>query len=111
MVRRVRVVKGARTEETAYGITSLSRAEADAGRLMELVRGHWGIENKLHHVRDVTLKEDACRSRKGDSAQVLAALRNAALHLLEHVEAESKAAATRHFAGHPKEALALVLRA
>ena len=69
------------------------------------------IENGLHHVRDVTLKEDACRSRKGDAAQALAALRNAAVHLLEGVEAESKAAATRHLAGHPKEALALFLGA
>ena len=30
---------------------------------MELVRNHWAIENKLHHVRDVTLNEDRCRVR------------------------------------------------
>jgi predicted transposase YbfD/YdcC len=108
---RTRVIDGKRTEETVYGITSLSRQEADAARLLALVRGHWGIENRLHHVRDATLKEDACRARKGAAAQVLAALRNAAVYLLEEVEAESKAAATRHLAGHPREALALFLDA
>src|SRR5688572_10786530 len=33
------------TTETVYGITSLPRERADAGRLLALVRGHWGIEN------------------------------------------------------------------
>jgi hypothetical protein len=46
--------------------------------------------------------------RKGNGAQVLAALRNAAVHLLEGVEASSKAAATRRFAVHPEEALPLL---
>lgn len=109
VVKRTRVVKGERTEEEAYGITSLSRAEADADRLLGLVRGHWGIENGLHHVRDVTLKEDACRARKGDAAQALAALRNVAVHLLAEIPALSNAAATRRLASHPEEALALFL--
>jgi predicted transposase YbfD/YdcC len=95
----------------AYGITSLSPAQADAATLLALVRGHWGIENGLHYVRDGTFQEDACRARKGDSAQVLAAARNAVVHLLEGVEAESTAAAARHLAAQPKEALALFLTA
>ena len=41
-------------EETVYGISSLEAQEADAERLLALVRGHWGIENRLHGVRDVT---------------------------------------------------------
>ena len=40
---------------------------------------------------------------------MLAAIRNAVVHLLEGVEAASKAAATRRFAAHPEEALPLLL--
>jgi predicted transposase YbfD/YdcC len=106
-IHRVRHLPGKTEQETVYGITSLAPEEANAERLQGLVRGHWGIENRLHWVRDMTLGEDACRVR-GDAAQVLAASRNAVIHLLEEVEAASKAAATRHFAIHPREALLLV---
>ncbi len=92
--------------ENVYGITSLSRAQADAGRMLELIRGHWGIENGLHHVRDVTLGEDACRVRKG--ATVLAGLRNAALVLLNRLELPSIAEAVRACVLRPKRALRLV---
>jgi predicted transposase YbfD/YdcC len=91
-----------------YGITSLKRAGADAKALLRLVRGHWGIENKSHYVRDETLGEDRCRIRTGSSPQVLAALRNVAVHLLEGRQASSKAAATRRFMAHPEEALPLL---
>lgn len=39
-------------------------------------RGHWGIENRSHDVRDVTLGEDASQIRLGQAPQVLATLRN-----------------------------------
>jgi predicted transposase YbfD/YdcC len=87
----------------------LTREQADARRLLELVRSHWGIENGLHYVRDVTLGEDACQVRQEAAPQVLAAIRNVVVHLLEGVKAASKAAATRHFAAHPKEAIPLLL--
>ena len=107
-LERVRVLKGKTEVEAAYGITSLKRDAADAAALLGLVRGHWAIENGLHYVRDVTLGEDACRVRTGNAPQVLAALRNAVVHLLDGVEAASKAAATRRFAAHPREALRLL---
>jgi predicted transposase YbfD/YdcC len=107
-VHRVRYLADKVEEETVYGISSLGAEEANAERLLGLVRGHWGIENRLHWVRDVTLGEDGCRVRSGDAAQVLAALRNAVVHLLEKVQATSKAAATRYFAVRPQEALPLV---
>jgi predicted transposase YbfD/YdcC len=109
-VHRVRQLPGKTEEETVYGITSLSPGEAGPARLLELSRGHWGIENRLHGVRDVTLGEDACRVRSGAAPQALAALRNAVVHLLEGVVAASKAAALRRFAIHPLEALALLFR-
>jgi hypothetical protein len=89
-VTRVRHLAGGKAEqETVFGITSLGPDEADAERLQGLVRGHWGIENRLHLVRDVTLGEDGCRVRSGDAAQLLAAFRNAVVHLLEGVSAAS----------------------
>ena len=82
---RERTDKGVQSVEVVYGITSLGRARADAARLLGLVREHWGIENGLHHRRDVTLGEDASRVRKGNAPQVLAALRNAVIHLAREV--------------------------
>ena len=107
-LERVRVRAGKTEVEVAWGITSLGRDRADARRLLALARGHWGIENRLHWVRDETLGEDRCRVRTGSSPQVLAAVRNVAVHLLEGVEASSKAAATRRFAVHPDTALPLL---
>jgi len=108
-VERERRIKGETTVEVSYYITSLDRTRADAARLGALIRAHWGIENRLHYVRDVTWGEDASRVRKGSSPELLAALRNTANYLLERVKAPSKAAATRRFAAHPDEALPLIL--
>ena len=66
--------------KSVYLITSLAPSQAGPERLLELVRNHWAIENKLHHVRDVTLNEDRCRFRAG--ARPLATLRNAALGMI-----------------------------
>jgi len=107
-LERVRQVGGKAEVEVVYGITSLTRAQADAARLLALVRGHWSIENRLHYVRDETLGEDRCRVRKGSGAQALAAVRNTVVHLLAGSEAPSRAAATRRYAAHPQEALALL---
>ena len=51
--------KGATRKELAYAITSLSPAQAGPQELLCLWRSHWEIENRLHYVRDVTMKEDA----------------------------------------------------
>jgi hypothetical protein len=107
-LERVRILKDKTEVEVVYGITSLKRQGADAQTLLHLVRAHWGIENKLHYVRDETLGEDRCRARKGSTPEVLAALRNVAVFLPDKVEAASNAAATRRFAAHPDEALALL---
>jgi predicted transposase YbfD/YdcC len=99
-ITRTRTEKGVTTVETHYGITSLSEEQADAKRLLDLVRGHWEIENGLHWVKDVVLGEDACRVRRGNAPQVLAALRNATLHLVSATEQAdqglSRAGVIRH---------------
>ncbi len=44
------------------------------------MRGHWGIENRLHWVLDVTCNEGQARNRKGHGAENLALLRKLALN-------------------------------
>ncbi len=68
--------------ETAFFITSLSAERAGPERLAELVRGHWGIENRLHYVRDVTFDEDRSQIRTGNAPRVMATLRNVAISVL-----------------------------
>ena len=54
-----------------------------AARLFETQhRSHWGIENKVHWVLDITFREDDCRIRKGNGAENFAVLRHIALNLL-----------------------------
>ena len=69
--------------EVVYGITSLGPDRADAARLLELTRAHWGIENRLHYTLDVSFDEDACRVRKDHAPENFATLRRIALNLLK----------------------------
>ena len=100
--------RGQTQTETSYLITSLSPDAAAPERLLHLVRGHWGIENRLHWVRDVTFDEDRCQVRSGAAPQVLAAARNLVIGLLRHTGAANIAAALRTCAAQPDRALALV---
>jgi predicted transposase YbfD/YdcC len=81
-IERWRYVKDKEEHEIAYAITSVPRSQADAAALLAWNRGHWGIENRSHYVRDSTLGEDAGQIRKGRAPQVLAALRNGVLAFL-----------------------------
>lgn len=94
--------------EVHYGITSLSAEKADAATLLDYVRTHWHIENRLHYVRDVTLGEDACRVRKGSAPQVLAAFRNVAIHLLQEVGVKSHPEAIEVLQVNPERAKQLI---
>lgn len=93
------------TTETVFGITSLGREEADADRLLSIVRSHWGIENKVFHVRDQTMGEDACRVRKDSAPVILSTLRNGVLNLLQHMGVTNRAAQLRTFCANPVKAL------
>jgi Transposase DDE domain len=81
--------------EVVFGVTSLAAASASPARILELNRGHWSIENRLHYVRDWTFDEDRCRVRKRHAAQTLAALRNFAISLLRRESVSNIAAAVR----------------
>lgn len=88
------------TREVRDFVTSLE-AGCTPTTLLELVRGHWLIENASHHVRDVTFGEDASTVRSGAAPRVLAALRNTVLGLLRQHRWRNIAAALRHYAWRP----------
>jgi predicted transposase YbfD/YdcC len=80
MVEAERLVRGVVTKETCYYISSLSGKAKELG---QAVRGHWGIENRLHWELDVAFDEDHSRVRKGYGAENLVALRRLALSLIQ----------------------------
>jgi predicted transposase YbfD/YdcC len=97
---------GQEQQEVEYAITSASRSQANADKLLTWWRGHWGIENRVHYVRDVTLGEDASRIRTASAPQILAATRNAILSLLRLWGSSNIAAALRDNAYQPARLLA-----
>jgi len=52
-------------------------------RIARHVRGHWGVENSLHWVLDVTFAEDASRIRKDNSPEIASMFRRLALSVLQ----------------------------
>ena len=70
------------SKEIVHGITSLSAGQAAAEAVARFVREHWGIENKVHWVRDVVFGEDAHHAYLGAAAQVMATFRNLAIALI-----------------------------
>ena len=80
--------------ELVDGITSLTPANADAKRLLQLHRGHWTIENYSHYVRDVTFNEDKSPIRTGSGPQIRAGLRNFAIGILRGVKKATNLAST-----------------
>lgn len=91
-----------------YGITSLDSSRADACKLLKLNRGHWGIENKLHYVRDVTFNEDRSRVRNRKKSQIMAAMRNTVITLIKLTNHDNISAALGMFSENRESALLLV---
>lgn len=80
MVKSERRINGENSMETRFYISSLS---PDAKHLLHVIRSHWGIENKLHWVLDMSFREDESRVRKGNATENLAILRHLCLNLLK----------------------------
>ncbi|HRD77231.1 MAG TPA: ISAs1 family transposase [Hyphomicrobiaceae bacterium] len=80
---RTRQVAGKTSVETVYMVVNLPPGEADPVRLPALSLAHWGVENRLHYVRDISMDEDRCRVRSG--ARALAGVRNTALSIIRRL--------------------------
>jgi predicted transposase YbfD/YdcC len=80
MVERERTINDKTTIERHYYLSSL---QTTAEKMLELIRGHWGIENKMHWVLDVVMNEDASRVRRRNADRNLATLRRLALNLIK----------------------------
>lgn len=85
---------GPPSDEIAYYATSLVYGERSDAELLEVIRGHWSaIENGVHHRRDVSFGEDACRVADSKAAHALATLRNLAIGLFELERERGRASA------------------
>lgn len=101
--------RGQTRHQVVYGLTSLAPCVASADRLLELVRAHWAIENRLHWRRDVTVGEDHCQVRKGKAPHVLVALNCVVLALLDFLRVRHVPRQMRSFGAHPQQVVRLLL--
>lgn len=108
IVRRTRRAGRAWHTETVHAITDLTVRQATPAVLADAQRAHWGIENRLHWVRDVTFAEDLSQIRSGAGPAVMATLRNLAISLHRLTGATNNAAASRETGRHPHRALHLI---
>ncbi len=97
IVRR-RKMKGKWSRETCYAVTSLTVTQATYAQLAAIIRGHWGIEDRLHWVRDLDWDEDRSQVRTAAGPHIMASLRNLAITILRLAGAASIAAALRYHA-------------
>ncbi len=107
-IKRTWQSKGITRSATRYLVTSLPTEEASVRRLMELRRGHWGIENSLHYVKDVTMGEDRSLIRVGQGGAVMSALRSTAISLLHRGGQYRIASALRANSQRPEQVLSLM---
>ena len=95
-------------QETRYYISS---AGLTAEQAAEAVRGHWGIENRLHWMLDVVFKDDQSRLRKGNGAKNMAIVRHFAINLVRAAKDKHTIKLRRKAAGWDPAYLAVILGA
>jgi hypothetical protein len=109
MIKRTVKEKGEERVEIVYSMTNLPRKKADAKQLLQLNRKHWFVENRLHHRRDVSLREDASQIRVKGTPEVLAALNGGILAFMDFIGVKNVAKQMRYFCEYPRDALQLLL--
>ena len=83
--------------ESRYYISSL---QSDAGRLLQATRSHWGIENSVHWLLDLSFREDESRIRTGNAPENMAIVQHMALNLLrQDQKSKTSIKARRKLAG------------
>jgi hypothetical protein len=92
--------KGKTSRETAYVVVPLPAEHAQPDQLQDWARLEWDIENRLHWIRDVTLREDAHQARTGNGPAVL---RNTAIGYHRANGGTNIARATRRASRRPND--------
>jgi len=80
MIYRATRRNGKLTEETSYYLSSLP---PKVQKIARYIRGHWGIENRLHWTLDVIFAEDRSRIRTGNGPEIASIFRKLALMVLQ----------------------------
>lgn len=91
-VERYREYRGEATMQTHWYLSSM---EGSAGDFGARIRGHWGVENKVHYPKDVTFGEDRSRIRTLPLVQMWTIARSFALNLYRTLQTENRAQAQR----------------
>jgi predicted transposase YbfD/YdcC len=109
-IMRRRKVKGKWSAETCYAVTSLIITQATHAQLATIIRGHWGIEDRLHWVRDLDFDEDRSQVRTASGPRIKASLRNLVITILRLSGTASIAAALRSHARRPARPLRTIMK-
>lgn len=80
MVERICWIGDTQTSERRFFLNSI---RADGRRFAHAVRGHWGVENRLHWRLDVVFCDDASRIRKGNAPAIMTSIRHLCMNLFE----------------------------
>ena len=78
---------GEKVSEQRFYISSLITSSK---HLNEIIRSHWGIENKLHWSLDVTFKEDYSTKQAGNAAHNFSTITKIALNLLKQENSKKR---------------------
>lgn len=105
-VHRIVIDKGIKSEEMAYFISSRNE---NAIMYSEGIRSHWQIENSLHWVKDVTLREDASKIKKGNAPQNISTIKNICINIFRQNKYEGIAQAIRLVANDIRTLLNLII--
>jgi hypothetical protein len=106
--RVIQLATGEISTEVVYGLTNLPPNQLTLATLLQRWRGHWGVENRLHWVKDVVLKEEASRVRTAQAPMILATLRNALVSVIRVLGFDSITQGRRHLALSFDEAVAFI---
>lgn len=82
-IKSKREIKNETAVETRYYISSLS---PQPNKVLDVSRQHWGVENKLHWVLDISFNDDQCRIRKGNAPRNIAIIKKTVLNLLQIIK-------------------------
>ena len=105
-VERMTIKNQRITRETAYYISSIQSNRAQ--KFAKHIQQHWGIENRLHWVKDVSMKEDVSKTAKGNAAQNISIMRNITINLFRTNGFDSIKYATQFYANNFKELRCLI---